>query len=49
LIAAQALGDLESLQQRGRRVLRLQFGDPQDVPGQLAALLARAMPAVTHA
>jgi transaldolase/glucose-6-phosphate isomerase len=49
LIAAQALGDLESLQQRGRRVLRLHFGSPDDVPGQLEALLARALPAAIHA
>ena len=49
LIAAQALGDLESLQQRGRRVLRLHFGQPDDVPGQLSSLLARALPAPTHA
>jgi transaldolase/glucose-6-phosphate isomerase len=49
LIAAQALGDLESLQRRGRRALRLHFGSPDDVPGQLRALLARALPAATHA
>jgi transaldolase/glucose-6-phosphate isomerase len=49
LIAAQALGDLEALQQRGRRVLRLHFGSPDDVAGQLRALLARALPAATHA
>jgi glucose-6-phosphate isomerase len=49
LIAAQALGDLESLQQRGRRVLRLHFAEPDDVPRQLSSLLARALPAATHA
>jgi glucose-6-phosphate isomerase len=49
LIAAQALGDLESLQQRGRRALRLDFGSPDDVPGQLESLLARALPAGIHA
>ncbi len=30
LIAAQALGDLQSLQRRGRRVLRLHLADPAD-------------------
>jgi glucose-6-phosphate isomerase len=49
LVAAQALGDLESLQQRGRRVLRLHFGNADDVAGQLSALLARALPAAIHA
>ncbi len=49
LISAQALGDLESLQQRGRRVLRLHFGQPEDVPGQLGSLMARALPVATHA
>jgi glucose-6-phosphate isomerase len=49
LVAAQALGDLESLQSRGRRVLRLHFAQPDDVPRRLAELLSRAMPAGVHA
>ena len=49
LVAAQALGDLESLQSRGRRVLRLHFAQPDDVPRRLAELLSRAMPAGIHA
>lgn len=45
LVAAQALGDLQSLQERKRRVLRLHFGEPDGVPDRLAGLVDRAMPA----
>jgi glucose-6-phosphate isomerase len=45
LLAAQALGDLESLQRRGRRVLRLHFNDPDAVGRRLAELLDRSLPA----
>jgi transaldolase/glucose-6-phosphate isomerase len=49
LVAAQALGDLESLQRRGRRVLRLHFTEPDAVLDRLTALLERAMPASVRA
>jgi transaldolase/glucose-6-phosphate isomerase len=49
LIAAQALGDLESLQRRGRRVLRLHFTDPDTVVDRLAVLVDRALPAPARA
>jgi transaldolase / glucose-6-phosphate isomerase len=44
LVAAQALGDLEALQRRGRRVLRLHFGEADAVVERLATLLDRALP-----
>jgi transaldolase/glucose-6-phosphate isomerase len=49
LVAAQALGDLESLQRRGRRVLRLHFTDPDTVVDRLAVLVDRALPAPARA
>lgn len=44
LVAAQALGDLQSLQRRGRRALRLHFTDPVSVVENLSKLVAQAMP-----
>ena len=49
LVAAQALGDLESLQRRGRRVVRLHFGQPDGVAERLAALIGAALPEVARA
>jgi glucose-6-phosphate isomerase len=49
LVAAQALGDLESLQRRGRRVLRLHFTDPDTAVDRLAVLVDRALPAPARA
>jgi hypothetical protein len=49
LVAAQALGDLESLQGHGRRVLRLHVTDPTTDLDRLAALADRALPAVARA
>jgi transaldolase / glucose-6-phosphate isomerase len=43
LIAAQALGDLASLQQRGRRVLRLHFGAAEAGLARLEAVLGAAL------
>ena len=48
LVAAQALGDLESLQRREQRVLRLHFNDPDTVVDRLAALVERALPATAR-
>ena len=39
LIAAQAAGDLAALQQRGRRVLRLHFADPEAGLARLEAMM----------
>jgi transaldolase/glucose-6-phosphate isomerase len=44
LVAAQALGDLQSLQRRGRRALRLHMGDAETVIGRLRELLRQALP-----
>ena len=49
LVAAQALGDLASLQRRGRRALRLHFNDPHTVVDQLTGLIEQAMPTVARA
>ncbi len=43
LIAAQALGDLASLQRRGRRALRLHFDDPDTGLQRLEAMVAGAL------
>jgi glucose-6-phosphate isomerase len=43
LIAAQALGDLASLQRRGRRALRLHFNDLDTGLGRLEAMVAAAL------
>jgi transaldolase/glucose-6-phosphate isomerase len=43
LIAAQALGDLDSLQKRGRRALRLHVGDVEDGLGRLEAMVGAAL------
>jgi glucose-6-phosphate isomerase len=43
LIAAQALGDLESLQRRGRRVLRLHLSEPGRLE-RVAELVSAALP-----
>ncbi len=43
LIAAQALGDLQSLQRRNRRVLRLHFADAGDGWPKLEAMVAEAL------
>jgi glucose-6-phosphate isomerase len=43
LIAAQALGDLASLQRRGRRALRLHFDDPDTGLQQLEAMVGGAL------
>jgi transaldolase/glucose-6-phosphate isomerase len=44
LLAAQALGDLESLQRRGRRALRLHFADAASAIDQLGGWLRRSLP-----
>jgi transaldolase/glucose-6-phosphate isomerase len=49
LVAAQALGDLESLQRRGRRALRLHFTQPDRVVDRLATLVERSLPATAPA
>jgi len=49
LIAAQALGDLASLQRRGRRVLRLHVGDADAGLERLEAIIASALPAPASA
>ena len=49
LVAAQALGDLESLQRRGRRALRLHFTEPDRVVDRLATLVERSLPATAPA
>jgi glucose-6-phosphate isomerase len=46
LIAAQALGDLASLQKRNRRVLRLHLADLQDGLPRVAAMLTDALGAL---
>lgn len=46
LVAAQALGDLQSLQRRGRRALRLHVTDPTTVVDRLRAMLRQALPEV---
>jgi glucose-6-phosphate isomerase len=43
LIAAQALGDLASLQKRGRRALRLHFGEMEAGLARLEALVGAAL------
>ena len=43
LITAQALGDLASLQGRGRRVMRLQFADAEAGLGRLDAMVGAAL------
>jgi glucose-6-phosphate isomerase len=43
LIAAQALGDLESLQKRQRRVLRLHLADQHDGLDRVAAMVSDAL------
>jgi glucose-6-phosphate isomerase len=43
LVAAQALGDLASLQRRGRRVVRLHLGDRADGLAQLEAMVDAAL------
>jgi len=43
LIAAQALGDLASLQRRGRRALRLHFNDLDDGLRRLEAMVDAAL------
>jgi glucose-6-phosphate isomerase len=48
LVAAQALGDLTSLQRRERRALRLHFSDADTVTDRLAALVERALPATAR-
>jgi glucose-6-phosphate isomerase len=45
LIAAQAIGDLASLQRRRRRVLRLHLADLDSGLSQVEALVAQALPA----
>ena len=42
LIAAQGLGDRASLQKRGRRAIRLHFGDLDDGLARLDAMIAAA-------
>jgi transaldolase/glucose-6-phosphate isomerase len=49
LIAAQALGDLESLQRRGRRVLRVHLNELQAGLGRLEAMVAEALPGAVRA
>ncbi|HSM38291.1 MAG TPA: hypothetical protein VK838_03085 [Candidatus Limnocylindrales bacterium] len=44
LVAAQALGDLQSLQRRDRRVLRLHFTDADSVVDHLSGLVRQAIP-----
>lgn len=44
LVAAQALGDLQSLQRRGRRVLGLHFNDHETVTDRLRVMLDQALP-----
>jgi transaldolase/glucose-6-phosphate isomerase len=43
LVAAQALGDLRSLQSRGRRVLRLHGADAANLLSRLEAMTAEAL------
>jgi transaldolase/glucose-6-phosphate isomerase len=43
LVAAQALGDLTSLQRRGRRVLRLHLSDVGDGLGRVASMIGQAL------
>ena len=43
LIAAQALGDLASLQKRGRRAMRLHFGSRDDGLGRLEAMVGATL------
>ena len=43
LIAAQALGDLASLQRRGRRALRLHGADAADLVGRLETIIDDAL------
>jgi glucose-6-phosphate isomerase len=49
LVAAQALGDLEALQRRGRRVLRLHFSEADAALDRLTGLLERALQASVRA
>jgi transaldolase / glucose-6-phosphate isomerase len=49
LIAAQALGDLESLQRRGRRVLRLHMADPAAGVTWLEATAGQALSSLVRA
>jgi glucose-6-phosphate isomerase len=48
LVAAQALGDLASLQRRERRALRLHFSDADTVVDSLVELVERALPATAR-
>jgi hypothetical protein len=48
LVAAQALGDLASLQRRERRALRLHFSDADTVVDRLVELVERALPATAR-
>jgi len=48
LLAAQALGDLASLQRRGRRVLRLHLDQQPSGLGRLERIVADALPAMVE-
>jgi transaldolase/glucose-6-phosphate isomerase len=49
LIAAQALGDIESLQRRGRRVLRLHLSDRGEGIERLERVVGEALPGLVRA
>jgi hypothetical protein len=49
LIAAQALGDLESLQRRSRRVIRLHFAAVEEGLTRLEAMVGEALPGAVRA
>lgn len=44
LVSAQALGDLQSLQRRNRRALRLHFADGSSAAEQLSTIVSQALP-----
>jgi transaldolase/glucose-6-phosphate isomerase len=48
LVAAQALGDLASLQRRGRRALRLHLANPAVDLARVARMVRDALPAAAH-
>jgi transaldolase/glucose-6-phosphate isomerase len=48
LLAAQALGDLASLQRRGRRALRLHLDEQPNGLGRLERIVADALPAMVE-
>ena len=48
LIAAQALGDLESLQRRGRRVVRMHLGELDSGMERLETMVGDALPALVR-